>query len=459
MKLISEWQKLAQKIVFTTREGKEKKAHSRVQMWDFPHHVFDLKTIAKTLEKVKNKKAIDQRRSHPLRSLGLLDQNYSITNVGKKFLDSKQDRIKKFIIENQCKKWHYPNITLTRPSSLAQRFNIFPFWICLIFMLSLKKQFDSDILSEDEAIFTILSMKSYADIPKRLEFLVDFRDRSLEEREQILSRMHIKESLDFLHKGACYKLFSAWTRYFLTDSEGNLILNNDTIKEASKIVKVFNDLYKEKKIPLWNTKRYKDLLYSEKSLESFFKKKEYVDIKDAFPDISKIKADFIDLKIDQKKIKKIKRAQRAYPKIVDFERENARRKKIGDLGEEIVLKKEQELLKNKRRLNLSNQVKQISKVDISAGYDILSYELSGKEKYIEVKSTASLPRETFTFIITINEYEKAKKLKNYYLYIVFGTLLKNPKIWRLKNPFIIEGRGLFVTPASFRVIISIYGIN
>lgn len=455
MKSKSDWQKLIRNIVFTTREGKEKKLHARVQMWDFPHHIFDLETITKTLEKVIKGKSFDKRRSHPLRSLGFLDRNYEITNVGKNFLKA---GIKKFIIENQCKKWHYPNRTLTRISSAAQKFNIFPFWVCLSFMLLLKKRLNSDILFKEEAIFTILSIKKYNEIPERLEFLADFRERSAEDQDQILSQMHLKESLDFLYKGVCYKLFSAWTRYFILDPEGNLILNNDTLKEASQIVGLFNKLYSNKKIPLWDSNKYEKLLYSEKSFESYFEDKEYVNIESAFPDISKIHIDFIDLKIDRAGLRKIRRRTKAYPKIVDFERETARRKRIGDLGEEIVLKKEREFLEQNGKINLSKQVKQISKVDTSAGYDVLSYELSGEKKYIEVKSTSTPPRRTFTFIITINEYERAKKMKNYYLYIVFNTTSKNPKIWGLKNPFIGKGKGIFITPISFRVMVSIQGI-
>lgn len=452
MKSNGDWQKLIKSIVFTTREGKEKKPHTRVQMWDFPHHIFDLETIIETLEKVIKGKLFDKRGSHPLRSLGFLDRNYKITNVGKNFLKS---RIKKFIIENQCKKWHYPNRTLTRVSSAAQKFNIFPFWVCLSFMLLLKKRLNSDILFKEEAIFTILSIKKYNEIPERLEFLADFRERSAKDQDQILSQTHPKESLDFLYKGSCYKLFSAWTRYFILDPEGNLILNNDTLKEASQIVGLFNKLYSNKKIPPWNSNKYEKLLHSEKSFESYFDKKEYVNIKIGFPDISKIKVDFIYLKIDKKGLKKIKRVTKHYPKMVDFKREAARRKRTGDLGEEIVLKKEREVLEKNKKINLSKEVKQISKMDTSAGYDILSYELSGEEKYIEVKSTSASPRKTLTFIITNNEYEKAKKTKNYYIYIVFNTTSKNPKIWGLKNPFIGEFKGIVLTPIGFQATVSI----
>lgn len=269
--------------------------------------------------------------------------------------------------------------------------------------------------------------------------------------------MHIEESLDFFHKGLCHKLLSAWTRYFILDFDNNLILNNDTIQEASQIVELFNNLQKNRRIPLWDSKEYVKLLYSEESFEKYFTKKECVNVDFSFPDISEIKADFIDLKIEKGGLKRLKKKKRTYPKIVDFEREAAKRKRIGDLGEEIVLKKEQEILEQNGRKDLSEQVKQISKIDVSAGYDILSYNLKGEEKYIEVKSTTRRPSKIIIFVITINEYEKAKILDNHFLYVVFEVTSKNPKIWKLENPFIKVNKGMSLIPASYKVIIRISG--
>jgi len=58
------------------------------------------------------------------------------------------------------------------------------------------------------------------------------------------------------------------------------------------------------------------------------------------------------------------------------------------------------------------------------------------------------------FIVTANEYEKAKRLNNYNLYIVFKAKSKNPKIWKIKNPSHYEGNGLYMSPLKFRVTVN-----
>ena len=56
-----------------------------------------------------------------------------------------------------------------------------------------------------------------------------------------------------------------------------------------------------------------------------------------------------------------------------------------------------------------------------------------------------------SFFYTINELHTAQDLKeNYYLYLVYEILSKNPKIWVLKNPFISE-KPLTLEPIKFKV--------
>ncbi len=128
---------------------------------------------------------------------------------------------------------------------------------------------------------------------------------------------------------------------------------------------------------------------------------------------------------------------------------------MGDQGESIVFLKEKEFLIENNRVDLAGRVKLISRKNESAGYDILSYELDGSKKYIEVKSTSRPPSHIANFLVTINECNKAKEIDNYNLYIVFEAKSKNPKIWRIKNPFQYEGRGLYLTPISFRATVNI----
>ena len=76
-----------------------------------------------------------------------------------------------------------------------------------------------------------------------------------------------------------------------------------------------------------------------------------------------------------------------------------------------------------------------SKVDDSLGYDILSYELDGTPRYIEVKTTKRNRSNSFSFYISHNELEKSKVLKNYWIYQVFFSVGQQPVISLIEDPF------------------------
>jgi hypothetical protein len=86
---------------------------------------------------------------------------------------------------------------------------------------------------------------------------------------------------------------------------------------------------------------------------------------------------------------------------IENEQEN---KRLGDLGELLVLEYEKARLK-KAGINKMPEQKSKSEGD-GIGYDILSYDDSGVEKYIEVKTT----RQAYSspFFITRNELERSK---------------------------------------------------
>lgn len=87
---------------------------------------------------------------------------------------------------------------------------------------------------------------------------------------------------------------------------------------------------------------------------------------------------------------------------IENEQEN---KRLGDLGELLVLEYEKAKLK-KAGINKMPEQKSKSEGD-GIGYDILSYDGNGNEKYIEVKTT----KQTYSspFFITQNELERSKK--------------------------------------------------
>ncbi len=90
-------------------------------------------------------------------------------------------------------------------------------------------------------------------------------------------------------------------------------------------------------------------------------------------------------------------------------------RKLGEGGEILVEKYEKNKLKG---TGFETKVERISIYDDSAGYDIKSYEVTGEEIFIEVKTTRG--DKNTPFYISANEYEVSKKYKSKYkLYRLF----------------------------------------
>ena len=120
------------------------------------------------------------------------------------------------------------------------------------------------------------------------------------------------------------------------------------------------------------------------------------------------------------------------PKFINHIQNTIENKRLGDLGEIWVLKQEIDYLLKNGKQKLAERVKHVAKDQgDGTGFDILSYDLEGNEKYIEVKTTRGGLNSTF--FVTRNELEKSKIEKNnYYLYRIYdfdeengnGKLLK-----------------------------------
>jgi hypothetical protein len=92
------------------------------------------------------------------------------------------------------------------------------------------------------------------------------------------------------------------------------------------------------------------------------------------------------------------------------------KKRIGDLGELLVLQYEQEKLKS-LGINETPEHKSKSEGD-GLGYDILSYDENRKEIFIEVKTTSN--NSNTPFYITRNELVRSKQDSNkYFLYRLY----------------------------------------
>lgn len=108
------------------------------------------------------------------------------------------------------------------------------------------------------------------------------------------------------------------------------------------------------------------------------------------------------------------------PRIINHIQKNIENKRIGDLGERWVLKKEIEYLTINGQSKLADKVKHVAKDQgDGSGFDILSFDLDGNEKYIEVKTTKGSLNSTF--YITRNELERSKiEKEKYFLYRVYN---------------------------------------
>ncbi|MDE6341076.1 MAG: DUF3883 domain-containing protein [Muribaculaceae bacterium] len=131
----------------------------------------------------------------------------------------------------------------------------------------------------------------------------------------------------------------------------------------------------------------------------------------------------------------------------NYEAQNKRKKELGERGEYIVMLKEEEILKKNK---IRKKPVQISAKDDSAGYDILSYNVDGSKKYIEVKTTNCNPKN-FTFFFTANELEAAKMYgKDYHLYVVFQPFSSRPVIADLLNPTFEEAK-MCMIPVTYKL--------
>lgn len=106
---------------------------------------------------------------------------------------------------------------------------------------------------------------------------------------------------------------------------------------------------------------------------------------------------------------------------------------LGELGEQLVLAYERWQLTQAGKAGLAAQIRWIANEDDGAGYDILSKNLNGSDKYIEVKTT-KLTKEA-PFFFSRNEYEFSKaKAEHYHLYRVF-QFTKEPRMFQAQGSF------------------------
>ncbi|WP_225874960.1 protein NO VEIN domain-containing protein [Vibrio atypicus] len=96
-----------------------------------------------------------------------------------------------------------------------------------------------------------------------------------------------------------------------------------------------------------------------------------------------------------------------------------RNRNLGLAGEKLVIQSEIQKLIDLGRSDLADKVEHVAKDNDYAGYDVLSFDEQGNEKYIEVKTTKQ--SKGTAFFISRNEVEvSVEKGDQYWLYRVYN---------------------------------------
>ncbi len=158
------------------------------------------------------------------------------------------------------------------------------------------------------------------------------------------------------------------------------------------------------------------------------------DLSDLKEEIDNLELELIDLtEINLKEVEKITPTKKDIPKgyifedktiyesiisepLSIYEKQDRENKKLGDIGEKLILIQEQKKLKELQEKGIVSLDKKIIKQKDFVGYDILSYDLNGEEIHIEVKTTKG--NDKSPFYMSMNEVYVMKQDSKWRLYRV-----------------------------------------
>ncbi len=123
-----------------------------------------------------------------------------------------------------------------------------------------------------------------------------------------------------------------------------------------------------------------------------------------------------------------------------------RNRKLGKEGEALIVDFERRRLAASEREDLARKVRWVAQEDgDGAGYDILSFNLTGRERLIEVKTTCGT-RKT-PFFLTSNERSLAEERPQDFRIFRLYEFAEAPKLFRLKPPL---ENAVILEPATYR---------
>ena len=136
----------------------------------------------------------------------------------------------------------------------------------------------------------------------------------------------------------------------------------------------------------------------------------------------------------------------------DYEAINKNKKDIGNKGENIILNYEKTFLSKNGRDDLACKVEMVK--NDAMGYDIISYDLDGNEKHIEVKTNNNQNNKSLDFYFTDNEYETMINDPAYNIYYLYDISV-NPKVHIINKEILKNEKGIYMRPILYKVSIGV----
>ncbi len=138
---------------------------------------------------------------------------------------------------------------------------------------------------------------------------------------------------------------------------------------------------------------------------------------------------------------------------INYEDEARKLRSLGDRGEKIVLDLERRRLLLAGKKELAKKVDRVSLKSDAFGYDILSFEIDGTEKHIEVKATGAKVGPA-NFFLSANELRESQESKLFCIYMVYDVISETPKVWVIGNPFSPVNTNAVAVPVNYRISIN-----
>ena len=95
-------------------------------------------------------------------------------------------------------------------------------------------------------------------------------------------------------------------------------------------------------------------------------------------------------------------------------------------------------LRREHRPDLAERIRWVSQKSVGEGYDIISFEATGEERFIEVKSTSG---KQYVFEMSDNEWLKACELGDQYYICRVINVRDGPSRTYIRNPMQLEQDG------------------